>query len=64
MSSDNNTLEAEYLALIEEANRDSEEASREEDCKAKRRAHLFHFHGQLICDFKCELPKDNKHTTA
>lgn len=64
MSSDQKTLEAEYLALIEEANRDSEEASREEDGRVKRRAELFHFHEQRIFDFKCELPKDNKHTTA
>lgn len=64
MSSDQRTLAAEYLALIEEANRDSEEASREQDGRAKRRAELFHFHEQRICEYKGELPKDNKHTTA
>jgi hypothetical protein len=58
MTNDDKALEAEFLSLMEEANLDAEEGSREEDDKEKRRAQQFHFHGQLNFEYKGELPRD------
>ncbi|MGF6348177.1 hypothetical protein [Variovorax sp. W2I14] len=59
-------LEADFSALMEEATRDSEEASRAEDSKARRRAELLRPQAQriFIFDYKGELPRDSKQTTA
>lgn len=64
MTDDFKVLEDEFLVLMAEANRDSEEASRKEKFKAKRMAELLRSQAQRICEYKGALPRENKQTTA
>lgn len=64
MTDDYKALEDEFLALMEEANRDSEEASREEDCKEKRMAELFRSQAQRIFEYKGAFPIEKKQSRA